>query len=183
MSTLLYSGEHPVTSHGSWGLRHQVADVDRATDFYVQQLGFSLNHQSAKHTRQLSSGGLTLTLTSAEPSECISMSDGCDCGSERRSHIVLHVNDLASRIENLKRAGMIFAKEMEVTPNGKQIQLEDPDGNRIKLFEPSALVFPLQPRIESRRQFANEWLVPILISLLIVGLFVGAGAFVLFVPK
>jgi catechol-2,3-dioxygenase len=53
MSTLLYSGEYPVTSNGLWGLHHQVADVDRATDFYVQQLGFRLDHQNPTHTRQL----------------------------------------------------------------------------------------------------------------------------------
>jgi len=183
MSTMLHSGDYQVTSNGLWGVRHHVADVDRATDFYVQQLGFSLDHRSAKHTRQLSSGGLTLTLTSAEPSECISMSDDCDCGSERRSHIVLHVNDLASRIENLKRAGMIFAKEMEVNPYGKHIQLEDPDGNRIELFEPSASFVPLHQQVESRRKFVNEWLAPILISLTIVGLFLGAAVLLLLVNK
>jgi catechol 2,3-dioxygenase-like lactoylglutathione lyase family enzyme len=183
MSTLLYSGEQPMTFNGLWGLRHKVADIDRATEFYVQQLGFRLVHQTPLHACQLSSGALNLTLTSAEASECASMSDVCDRGSKGRSHIVLHVQDLASRMENLKRAGMVFAKEMEVSPIGKHVQLEDADGNRIELFEPHTLLFPLHPRIESRRQFVNEWLVPILISLLIVGLFLGAGAFVLLVPK
>jgi hypothetical protein len=120
---------------------------------------------------------------SSEPSECNSISDGCDRGPERQSRIVLHVQDLASLIKNLNRAGMNFAKEMEVSPNGKHIQLEDPDGNRIELFEPSTLPFPMHPRIESRLQFVSEWLAPTLISLAIVGLFIGAGALLLLVNK
>lgn len=181
MSTLLYSGEHPVTSSDLWSLLHQVADVDRATDFYVRLLGFSVERRNTSHTRELSSGGLKLTLVGGEPSVGNSMSDCCNCGSKRSSSVILHVRDLASVIENLKRAGMSFAKEIEMSPNGKHVQIEDPDGNRIELFEPSTLLFPLHPRIESRRKFVKEWLAPILISLTIVGLFLGAAALLLFV--
>ena len=35
-----------------------------------------------------------------------------------------------------EKAGLHFRNEMEVGPGGKQIQLEDPDGNPIELFEP-----------------------------------------------
>ncbi len=47
------------------------------------------------------------------------------------------VKDLPARIEALKKAGLHFRNEMEVGPGGKQIQLEDPDGNPIELFEPA----------------------------------------------
>ena len=50
---------------------------------------------------------------------------------------MLHVKDLPTRIEALKKAGLRFRNEMEVGPGGKQIQLEDPDGNSIELFEPA----------------------------------------------
>jgi glyoxylase I family protein len=50
---------------------------------------------------------------------------------------VLQVTDLQNRIEALKKAGLHFRNEMEVGPGGKQIQLEDPDGNPIELFEPA----------------------------------------------
>jgi glyoxylase I family protein len=183
MSTLLYSREQPMAFNGSWGLRHKVADIERATEFYVQQLGFRLDHQNPPHTRQLSSGSLKLTLTSDDDSECTSMSDVCNRGSERQSRVVLHVQDLRSRIENLKRAGMVFAKEMEVSPNGKHIQFEDPDGNRIELFEPSTLLSTLDSQIVSHRQSFNEWMIAILLSLLILGLFLGAMAVLLFVNK
>jgi len=183
MSTPLYSCEHPSISNGLWGLRHKVADIDRATEFYVQHLGFRLDHQTPTHIRQLSSGGLKLTLTSVGPSECPSDSNVYDNGSEPRSRVVLHVQDLASLMDDLKRAGTKFAKEVEVSAIGKHIQLEDPDGNRIELFEPTTLHFPFPHRIESRRQFVDEWLVPILINLLFLALFVGAMALVLYVPK
>jgi glyoxylase I family protein len=40
-------------------------------------------------------------------------------------------------IEALKNAGIRFRNQMEVGPGGKQIQIEDPDGNPIELFEPA----------------------------------------------
>jgi glyoxylase I family protein len=53
------------------------------------------------------------------------------------NRIVLEVADLQNRIETLKTAGLRFRNEMEAGPGGKQIQLEDPDGNPIELFEPA----------------------------------------------
>jgi len=38
----------------------------------------------------------------------------------------------------LKKAGIHFRNDMEVGPGGKQIQLEDSDGNPIELFQPSS---------------------------------------------
>jgi glyoxylase I family protein len=53
------------------------------------------------------------------------------------NRVVLRVKDLTGQIEVLKKAGVHFRNEMEVGPGGKQIQLEDPDGNPVELFEPS----------------------------------------------
>jgi glyoxylase I family protein len=53
------------------------------------------------------------------------------------NRIMLHVTNLPDRIEALKRAGFRFRNDIEVGPGGKQIQLEDPDGNPIELFEPA----------------------------------------------
>jgi glyoxylase I family protein len=46
------------------------------------------------------------------------------------------VTDLPARIAALKGAGVAFRNEMEVGPGGRQIQIEDPDGNPVELFEP-----------------------------------------------
>lgn len=35
------------------------------------------------------------------------------------------------------KSGLRFRNEMEAGPGGKQIQIEDPDGNPIELFEPA----------------------------------------------
>jgi len=53
------------------------------------------------------------------------------------NRIVLQVANLQSGIETLKNAGLRFRNEMEAGPGGKQIQLDDPDGNPIELFEPA----------------------------------------------
>ena len=50
---------------------------------------------------------------------------------------MLEVADLQDRIEELKNAGLRFRNELEAGPGGRQIQLEDPDGNPIELFEPA----------------------------------------------
>ena len=51
------------------------------------------------------------------------------------NRLALEVKDLPARIEELKKAGLHFRNEMLDGPGGKQIQLEDPDGNPIELFE------------------------------------------------
>jgi len=65
------------------------------------------------------------------------MPDGRRQESGGWNRIVLRVTDLPRCIESLKRAGLRLRNEMEVGPGGKQIQLEDPDGNPIELFEPA----------------------------------------------
>jgi glyoxylase I family protein len=54
------------------------------------------------------------------------------------NRVVLKVKDLAACITELKKAGIQFRNEMETGPGGRQIQVEDPDGNPIELFEPAA---------------------------------------------
>jgi glyoxylase I family protein len=53
------------------------------------------------------------------------------------NRIILQVSDLPSRIEALKKTALHLRNGMEVGPGGKQILLEDPDGNPIELFEPA----------------------------------------------
>ena len=48
-----------------------------------------------------------------------------------------NVTDVVREIERLEKAGVKFRNEMESGPAGRQIQLEDPDGNPIELFEPA----------------------------------------------
>jgi glyoxylase I family protein len=75
-------------------------------------------------------GSLNSILNSAMP-------DGRQQEPGGWNRIILHADDLLARIETLKKAGVHFRNEMEAGPGGKQIQLEDPDGNPIELFEPA----------------------------------------------
>ncbi|HEX6974677.1 MAG TPA: VOC family protein [Vicinamibacterales bacterium] len=51
--------------------------------------------------------------------------------------VVLRVLDLTAEIEALETAGVRLRNRMEAGPGGRQIQIEDPDGNTIELFEPA----------------------------------------------
>jgi glyoxylase I family protein len=51
------------------------------------------------------------------------------------NRVVLRVADLPAQIDALKKAGVKFRNQMEAGPVGRQIQVEDPDGNPIELFE------------------------------------------------
>ena len=50
---------------------------------------------------------------------------------------MLKVADLPGFIAALTSAGLHFRNHMETGPGGRQIQIEDPDGNPIELFEPA----------------------------------------------
>lgn len=119
------------------GVRYQVKDVKRSIEFYTKHLGFKLDHQQPPAFASVSLGDLTILLSGPGASGSRPMPDGRTQTPGGWNRVVLGVADLAGRIEELKKAGLHFRNEMEGCPAGKQIQLEDPDGNAIELFEPS----------------------------------------------
>ena len=122
---------------GLWGVRYQVKDVQRAIAFYTQTLGFNLDMQNLPAFGQVSIGDLKLILSGPGASGSRPMPDGRQQEPGGWNRVVLQVRDLPLRIADLKRADVRFRNEMEVGPGGKQIQIEDPDGNPIELFEPA----------------------------------------------
>jgi len=128
--------EQPNFVLGLWGVRYQVKDVARSVAFYTQQLGFKLDQQHLPAFAQVSVGNLKLILSGPGASGSRPMPDGGRQEPGGWNRILLQVADLPIRIAALKKAGLHFRNEMEVGPGGKQIQLEDPDGNPIELFEP-----------------------------------------------
>ena len=136
------SSAAPSNSAGSfvrslWGVRYQVKDVNRSADFYTQQLGFKLDFKKLPAFGQVSIGNLKLILSGPGASGSRPMPGGDRQQPGGWNRVVLEVADLPSRIETLKSAGLSFRNEMETGPGGKQILLEDPDGNPIELFEPA----------------------------------------------
>jgi glyoxylase I family protein len=123
---------------GLHGVRYQTKDVQRAADFYTRHLGFTLEHQQLPAFATVSLDGLKLLLSGPEASGSRPMPDGRRQEPGGWNRIVLRVTDLAREIETLKKAGLHFRNQMETGPGGKQIQLEDPDGNPIEFFEPAA---------------------------------------------
>ena len=122
---------------GLHGVRYQTADVQRAADFYTKHLGFTLEHQQLPAFATVSLGSLKLLLSGPGASGSRPMPDGRRQEPGGWNRIVLHVTDVAREIEALKKAGVTFRNEMETGPAGRQVQIEDPDGNPIELFEPA----------------------------------------------
>jgi glyoxylase I family protein len=120
------------------GVRYQVKDVARSVAFYTQHLGFKLEHQKLPEFATLSLGGAHVLLSGPGASGSRPMPDGRSQEPGGWNRIVLKVADLPGLIETLKKAGLRFRNAMEAGPAGRQIQIEDPDGNPVELFEPAA---------------------------------------------
>jgi catechol 2,3-dioxygenase-like lactoylglutathione lyase family enzyme len=119
-------------------VRYQVTDIDRALTFYVQHLGFHQEQRSGSAFAEVSLGVLRLLLSGPGSSGSRALPDGRRQEPGGWNRIVIFVEGLESRIETLRTAGTRFRNSIEVGPGGKQIQLEDPDGNPIELHEPSS---------------------------------------------
>ena len=122
---------------GFHGVRYQVADVARSIDFYTNRLGFTLGHQQLPAFADVSIDNVSVLLSGPQASGSRPMPDGKRQEPGGWNRIVLRVDDLPARIKALRESGLQFRNEMEVGPGGRQIQLLDPDGNPIELFEPA----------------------------------------------
>ena len=131
------TGNAQATVLGLWGVRYQVSDVSRSVAFYTRTLGFNVDRENLPAFAQVSIGNLKLILSGPGASGSRPMPDGRHQEPGGWNRVVLEVKDLPARIDELRHAGLHFRNEMEVGPGGKQIQIEDPDGNPLELFEPA----------------------------------------------
>src|SRR5262245_64729171 len=122
---------------GVHGLRYHVKDVVRAVTFYTERLGFNVELQRPPAFANVSLGDSQILLSGPGASGSRPMPDGQRQEPGGWNRLVLRVSDLAGCIAALKGAGLRFRNEMETGPGGRQIQIDDPDGNPIELFEPS----------------------------------------------
>jgi len=128
------------SSHGIvsvHGVRYQVKDVARAVAFYTGHLGFTLEHQQLPAFASVSLGGVTMLLSGPGASGSRPMPDGRSQEPGGWNRVVLRVSNLPALIDALKSGGVRLRNQMETGPGGRQIQVEDPDGNPIELFEPA----------------------------------------------
>ncbi|MGE0870060.1 MAG: VOC family protein [Kofleriaceae bacterium] len=125
-----------VFSSSSAVVRYQVRDVERAVSFYTQHLGFQVTQRSGPVIAIASRGDLHVILSGPDSSGARPMPDGRTQEPGGWTRIVLYVDSLEATTAALDRAGARFRNQVETGPGGKQILIEDPDGNPIELHEP-----------------------------------------------
>jgi glyoxylase I family protein len=138
---MAHSNTPPAASHRFFknvhGIRYQVKNVARAVAFYTEHLGFKLEHQHPPQFAALSLGGTLLLLSGPGASGSRPLPGGKIQEPGGWNRMVLHTVDLPACITAMRSAGISFRNATESGPAGRQVQIEDPDGNPIELFEPA----------------------------------------------
>jgi catechol 2,3-dioxygenase-like lactoylglutathione lyase family enzyme len=132
---------------GTATVRYQVSNIDRAVAFYTQRLGFETVKRTGNVFAVVSHGDLRLLLSAPGGTGARPMPDGRAQQPGGWNRIVLYVDDLASTVQALETRGVRLRTAIEVVPGGKQVLIEDPDGNPIELHERD----PGEPVEERRR--------------------------------
>jgi glyoxylase I family protein len=120
-----------------YAVRYQVKDVARSLEFYNGHLGFQTEGPSNKAFAMVSNGDLRLLLSGPGSSGARPLPDGRSQEPGGWNRIVMQVKDISTAIAELKNAGVHFRNEIETGPGGSQIQIEDPDGNPVEIFQPA----------------------------------------------
>ena len=120
------------------GVRYLVTDVKRAVDFYTTHLGFTIEHQQLPAFAAIALGPLKILVSGPAASGSRPLPGGAKQGPGGSNRVVIRVKNLPAVIESLRGAGVAFRNSMESGPGGRQIQVLDPDGNPVELFEPRA---------------------------------------------
>ena len=120
-------------------VRYIVNDVDRAIDFYCDQLGFHEDMHPAPTFAMLSRGDLRLVLSApgGVPGGGQAMPDGTLPKPGGWNRFSLEVSGLGELVKRLRSQGAHFRNDIVTGVGGRQILLDDPSGNPIELFEPT----------------------------------------------
>ncbi len=121
-------------------VRYIVRDMEASIAFYTKHLGFTLQMHPAPAFAMLSRGDLRLVLSSPNPAAGGGqpMPDGTPQAPGGWNRFALEVDDIAAAVERLREAGARFRNDIVTGVGGKQILVEDPSGNPIELFQPTA---------------------------------------------
>ena len=120
-------------------VRYFVADVEKSIEFYRDVLGFELVVQWGpafaivtldKQNQLWLSGPSTSAATAASV-------NGMKATSGGWNRIVVPVHDLEERLDSLVEKGAKVRIGLVNGPGGKQVLIDDPDGNPIELFDPN----------------------------------------------
>jgi catechol 2,3-dioxygenase-like lactoylglutathione lyase family enzyme len=116
-------------------VRYLVIDVERAVAFYVEHLGFSIDERMGTAFARISRGDLVLWLSGPESSAARPMPDGRQPYPGGWNRFVVEVDDIDEQVATMTAAGVVFRNAIVTGPGGKQVVVDDPDGNPIELFE------------------------------------------------
>jgi catechol 2,3-dioxygenase-like lactoylglutathione lyase family enzyme len=122
----------------SVNVRYMVSDVQESVDWYVGNLGFSVQLNAAPAFASVERGPLRLLLSGKAASAGRPMPDGRqpEPGGWNRFQFV--VSDIAAEVERLRGRGVRFRNDIVTGPGGSQILAEDPSGNVVEVFQPAA---------------------------------------------
>ena len=124
-------------------VRYIVDDVPASVAFYTK-LGFTLDAQSGPYFAALSRSGVQLLLspTTGPGGASQPMPNGDKpAPGGGWSRMVLDTPDLQADVDRLRQEGVRFRNEIIVGLGGNQVLLDDPSGNVVELFQPTA-VYP-----------------------------------------
>jgi catechol 2,3-dioxygenase-like lactoylglutathione lyase family enzyme len=117
-------------------MRYLVDDVEAAIAFYTGQLGFTLEQKMGPAFAIVSRGDLLLWLSGPQSSAARPMPDERRPAPGGWNRLVIEVDDLDAKVDELKQAGLSFRNEIVTGPGGRQILLDDSSGNPVELFQP-----------------------------------------------
>ena len=119
-------------------VRYIVDDVEASVAFYTTHLGFRPLTSALPAFADVARGDLRLLLSGPTSSGGRTLPDGRRPAPGGWNRIHLIVEDLASEVERLRKAGLSFRSDIVTGPGGSQIVLDDPSGNPVELFQPAA---------------------------------------------
>ena len=128
-------GDRHAFVQGVHGVRYQVKDVARSVAFYTTHLGFTLERQQLPAFANVSLGNAQVLLSGPGASGSRPMPDGQQQQPAGWNRLVLAVDDLAAVVAALRETGVRFRSDIITGRGGKQVQLLDPEGNPVELFE------------------------------------------------
>jgi catechol 2,3-dioxygenase-like lactoylglutathione lyase family enzyme len=117
-------------------VRYFVDDLDEAVAFYSEVLGFDAELVRPPAFAMLYRGDLRLLLS--VPGEAHVLPDGTVPQPGGWNRISLQVSDLPTTVDTLRRRGVRFRTGVVAGTGVSSALLQDPAGNPVELFEPSA---------------------------------------------
>jgi catechol 2,3-dioxygenase-like lactoylglutathione lyase family enzyme len=118
-------------------VRYMIDDVPAAIHFYMQVLGFTVEHDASPAFAAVSRDGVRLLLSGEGSSGKRPLPDGRQQVPGGWNRIHLTVTDLEAEVKRLRTAGVPFrTNEIVSGPGGAQVIIDDPSGNPIEIFQP-----------------------------------------------